>query len=104
MFKPTVITSEGVNGIRSPGLGGLSLALGCGGVSMAATCGGGATAYHWRLAAAASQWQRPAVVVRLPISSAWLRRRLNGSDLRWWCDCLSLAVGCGGGWEVEGFS
>lgn len=51
MFKPTVITSEGVNGIRSPGLGGLSLALGCGGVSMAATCGGGATAYHWRLAA-----------------------------------------------------
>lgn len=51
MFKPTVITSEGVNGIRSPGLGGLSLALGCGGVSMAATCGGGATASHWRLAA-----------------------------------------------------
>lgn len=50
MFEPTVITSEGVNGIRSPGLGGLSLALGCG-VSMAATCGGGATAYHWRLAA-----------------------------------------------------
>jgi len=45
MFKPTVITSEGVNGIRSLGLGGLSLALGCGGVSMAATCGGGATAY-----------------------------------------------------------
>ena len=45
MFEPTVITSEGVNGIRSPGLGGLSLALGCGGVSMAATCGGGATAY-----------------------------------------------------------
>ena len=60
MFKPTVITSEGVNGIRSLGLG--------------------------------------------PLSSAWLRRRLNGSDLRWWCDCLSLAVGCGGGWEVEGFS
>ena len=51
MFKPTVITSEGVNGIRSLGLGGLSLALGCGGVSMAATCGGGATASHWRLAA-----------------------------------------------------
>ena len=51
MFKPTVITSEGVNGIRSPGLGGLSLALGCGSVSMAATCGGGATASHWRLAA-----------------------------------------------------
>lgn len=51
MFEPTVITSEGVNGIRSPGLGGLSLALGCGGVSMAATCGGGATASHWRLAA-----------------------------------------------------
>ncbi|MCI5720175.1 MAG: hypothetical protein MR294_07230 [Bacteroidales bacterium] len=46
MFKPTVITSEGVNEIRSPGLGGLSLALGCGGISMAATCGGGATAYH----------------------------------------------------------
>ncbi len=46
MFKPTVITSEGVNRIRSLGLGGLSLALGCGGVSMAATCGGGATAYH----------------------------------------------------------
>lgn len=51
MLKPTVITSEGVNGIRSLGLGGLSLALGCGGVSMAATCGGGATASHWRLAA-----------------------------------------------------
>ncbi len=62
MFKPTVITSEGVNRIRSLGLGGLSLALGCGGVclslalgcggvSMAATCGGGATASHWRLAA-----------------------------------------------------
>ena len=51
MFKPTVITSEGVNGIRSLGLGGLSLALGCGSVSMAATCGGGATASHWRLAA-----------------------------------------------------
>ena len=52
MFKPTVITSEGVNRIRSLGLGGLSLALGCGSVSMAATCGGGATAYLWRLAAA----------------------------------------------------
>ena len=51
MFKPTVITSEGVNRIRSLGLGGLSLALGCGSVSMAATCGGGATASHWRLAA-----------------------------------------------------
>ena len=82
MFKPTVITSEGVNGIRSLGLGGLSLALGCGGVSMAATCGGGATAYHWRLAAAASQWQRPAVVVRLPLTGGWLRWWLGGRGLQ----------------------